>query len=70
MSLRIAEEVDRAVIVMIFPDRGDRYLSEPFWNGGDEVESTWTGSNSATVERDGTRDFTLWDGATFLLRKR
>jgi SAM-dependent methyltransferase len=22
------------------------------------------------VERDGTRDFTLWDGATFLLRKR
>jgi SAM-dependent methyltransferase len=21
------------------------------------------------VERDGTRDFTLWDGATFLLRK-
>jgi cysteine synthase B len=54
VSLRIAEEVDRAVIVMIFPDRGDRYLSEPFWNGGDEVESIWTGSNSATAERDGT----------------
>jgi hypothetical protein len=22
------------------------------------------------IERDGTRDFTLWDGASFLLRKR
>jgi cysteine synthase B len=54
VSLRIAEEVDRAVMVMVFPDRGDRYLSEPFWNGGDEVESIWTGSNSATAELEGT----------------
>jgi len=54
VSLRVAEEVDRAVIVMIFPDRGDRYLSEPFWNGGDEVDSKiWTGSNGATAELDG-----------------
>jgi proteasome lid subunit RPN8/RPN11 len=38
---------------MIFPDRGDRYLSEPFWNGGDEVESKIrTGSTTATAERD------------------
>lgn len=29
--LRIARENRRAVIVTIFPDRGDRYLSEPFW---------------------------------------
>jgi len=54
VSLRVAEEVERAVIVMIFPDRGDRYLSEPFWNGGDEVDSKIrTGSNSATAELDG-----------------
>jgi cysteine synthase B len=33
--LRLTEEVDRAVIVTIFPDRGDRYLSEGFWNGAD-----------------------------------
>jgi SAM-dependent methyltransferase len=26
-------------------------------------------ANGFAVERDGTRDFTLWDGATFLLRK-
>jgi cysteine synthase B len=32
-SLRLAEDVDRAVIVTIFPDRGDRSLSEDFWNG-------------------------------------
>ena len=35
-ALRVAEDVDRAVIVTIFPDSGDRYLSEAFWNGGDE----------------------------------
>ena len=29
--LRIADETDRAVIVTIFPDGGDRYLSERFW---------------------------------------
>jgi proteasome lid subunit RPN8/RPN11 len=33
--LRVAEDVDRAVIVTIFPDRGDRYLSEGFWNGAE-----------------------------------
>jgi len=26
-------------IVTIFPDRGDRYLSEGFWNGGNDVQS-------------------------------
>jgi proteasome lid subunit RPN8/RPN11 len=39
ICLRVAEEVDRAVIVTIFPDRGDRYLSESFWNGGNDVQS-------------------------------
>jgi cysteine synthase B len=29
--LRVAESVDRAVIVTVFPDGGDRYLSERFW---------------------------------------
>jgi proteasome lid subunit RPN8/RPN11 len=54
VSLRIADEVDRAVIVMIFPDRGDRYLSEPFWNGGDEVKSqVWAGSNTAIDDTEG-----------------
>jgi cysteine synthase B len=55
VSLRVAEEVDSAVIVMIFPDRGDRYLSEPFWNGGDEVKpQVWTGSNTAMDESEAT----------------
>jgi S-sulfo-L-cysteine synthase (O-acetyl-L-serine-dependent) len=30
--LRVADEIDRGVIVTIFPDNGDRYLSEPFWD--------------------------------------
>lgn len=40
--LRVAEDLDQAVIVTIFPDRGDRYLSEAFWNGGSDVDSTVT----------------------------
>ena len=31
--LRVTEELDRAVVVTVFPDRGDRYLSEAFWKG-------------------------------------
>ena len=34
--LRVAGEVDRAVIVTIFPDGGDRYISERFWAGSGE----------------------------------
>jgi proteasome lid subunit RPN8/RPN11 len=30
--LRLADRIDRGVIVTIFPDAGDRYLSEDFWN--------------------------------------
>ena len=29
--LAIAGQVDRGVIVTVFPDAGERYLSEPFW---------------------------------------
>jgi S-sulfo-L-cysteine synthase (O-acetyl-L-serine-dependent) len=38
--LRLTEEVDRAVIVTIFPDRGDRYLSESFWTVPEAVEAS------------------------------
>ena len=50
--LRIADEVDQAVIVTIFPDRGDRYLSEGFWNGGDDVDSTMTPLDEVTETAD------------------
>jgi len=30
--LRLAATIDRGVIVTIFPDGGDRYLTEPFWS--------------------------------------
>jgi cysteine synthase B len=32
-SLRIARQLDQGVIVMIFPDFGDRYLSTNLWSG-------------------------------------
>jgi proteasome lid subunit RPN8/RPN11 len=50
--LRVAEEVDRAVIVTIFPDGGDRYLSEGFWKDG-EARAASKGS-PGTDPDDGT----------------
>jgi cysteine synthase B len=32
-SLRVADQLDRGIIVTVFPDGGDRYLSERFWTG-------------------------------------
>lgn len=34
-ALRLAKKVKRGVIVTIFPDHGQRYLSEEFWNEND-----------------------------------
>ena len=31
-ALKVAQNIDRGVIVMMFPDSGDKYLSEEFWN--------------------------------------
>src|SRR5437868_6816836 len=34
--LDVAKELDRGVIVTIFPDGAEKYLNEPFWDGRDE----------------------------------
>ena len=56
--MRVTEDVDidRAVVVTIFPDRGDRYLSERFWNGaGNDVDSqTSSDAQGARSSVDGT----------------
>ncbi len=31
-ALKVAENIDRGTIVTVFPDGGDKYLSEEFWN--------------------------------------
>ena len=31
-ALQIARNIDRGTIVTLFPDSGDKYLSEEFWN--------------------------------------
>lgn len=31
-AMRVAQQLDRGLIVVIFPDGGDRYLSERFWD--------------------------------------
>ena len=33
-ALKVAKQVERGVVVMIFPDSGDKYLSERFWDEG------------------------------------
>jgi cysteine synthase B len=33
-ALKVAKTASRGVIVMIFPDSGDKYLSERFWDEG------------------------------------
>jgi cysteine synthase B len=37
-SVRIAQEIEQGVIVTVFPDGGDRYLSERFWTGVEPTE--------------------------------
>ena len=32
-SLKVANEIERGIIVTVFPDRGERYLSTSFWAG-------------------------------------
>jgi cysteine synthase B len=45
--LRIANDIDRGVIVTIFPDGGDRYLSERFWN------ASGSGAPRTVIDRPG-----------------
>jgi len=33
-ALEVAKQIERGVIAMIFPDSGDKYLSERFWDEG------------------------------------
>ncbi|MEB2309234.1 MAG: cysteine synthase family protein [Candidatus Brocadiaceae bacterium] len=33
-SLKVANEIETGTVVVVFPDRGDRYLSTSFWAGG------------------------------------
>ncbi|MEO8075780.1 MAG: cysteine synthase [Acidobacteriota bacterium] len=52
-SLRLAEEIDRGVIVTIFPDGGDRYLSEKFWDGGNVKDDSHAAEGAlATVDKE------------------
>ncbi len=37
-ALKVAKKVRRGVIVTVFPDSGDKYLSERFWDEGKEAE--------------------------------
>jgi cysteine synthase B len=50
--LRLTEDIDRAVIVTVFPDRGDRYLSEHFWIGGTDVLTSTEPQESPALSED------------------
>ena len=36
-ALRIARNTSNAVVVVIFPDGGEKYLSERFWDQGEHL---------------------------------
>ncbi len=50
--LRAAASIDRGVIVTVFPDGGDRYLSESFWEAEPEARRSAPG---AVAPRAGAR---------------
>jgi cysteine synthase B len=35
-AMKVAENIESGVIVTVFPDAGDKYLSERFWKEGKE----------------------------------
>jgi cysteine synthase B len=37
-SLEVASRLDRGIVVTVFPDAGDRYLTERFWEENQELE--------------------------------
>jgi cysteine synthase B len=49
--LRIARALDRGVIVTVFPDGGDRYLSEPHWADGLQIDDALGTRIRAHAER-------------------
>lgn len=49
--LRIARSLDRGVIVTVFPDGGDRYLSEPHWADGLRIDDAIAARIRAHAER-------------------
>lgn len=51
-SLRVADDLDRAIVVTIFPDGGDRYLSEGFWKNGEPAGSRPKGSEGSLVSEE------------------
>jgi cysteine synthase B len=44
--LRVADQIDRGIIVTVFPDGGDRYLSERFWTEAERTPATGTASTA------------------------
>jgi cysteine synthase B len=58
-SLQVAAGLERGVIVTVFPDGGDRYLSEPFWeeDAGDTRPSTYSGRPEQVEGRRALRLF-------------
>jgi cysteine synthase B len=49
--LRVSRALERAVVVTVFPDGGDRYLSEPHWTDGLRLDDTLAADIRAHAER-------------------
>ena len=50
--LRVATSIDRGVVVTVFPDGGDRYLSESFWEAGGDPPGRPAGPALRITDRE------------------
>jgi cysteine synthase B len=55
-AIRIAERLDRGVIVTIFPDGGDRYLTDPLWVA-DDRDLAMTADVDAAIRGEAERGY-------------
>ena len=61
--LQVARDLTSGVIVTIFPDRGDRYLSDPLWELSDDEEDT------TPVEADAPRHLRVSESQMVAIRR-
>ena len=56
-AVQVAREIDRGVIVTIFPDGGDRYLNEPLWQAPAPSRLMVTADVDSAIRRHAARTY-------------
>lgn len=62
-ALGVAAGIDRGVIVTVFPDCGDKYLTEPFWTSALSAAASAAGKQAASASQAGAAGAVTIDAA-------